>query len=171
MSQLPITIHPDPILRQKCESVSEITPELIQVLDNMTETMYAAPGIGLAAPQVGLNCRVVVIDVGEDEEERRPAKLYRLINPVITAREGLDDSEEGCLSVPGIRETIKRSVYVQAKALDEKGHEITIETDGILAICLQHEIDHLDGTLFIDHLSHLKKQLVKARYKKLQQQK
>ena len=166
-----ITVLPDPRLRVKCRQVEDITPEVKKLLSDMAETMYAAPGIGLAAPQVGLDLRLVVIDVGEDEELKRPAKLYKLINPSIKTREGdLVDSEEGCLSIPGIRETIKRSQFVTVEALDEKGHEVKIETEGMLSACLQHEIDHLDGVLFIDHLSRLKQQLAKSRYNKLRRQ-
>ena len=118
-----------------------------------------------------MDLRLVVIDVGEDEELKRPAKLYKLINPSIKTREGdLVDSEEGCLSIPGIRETIKRSQFVTVEALDEKGHEVKIEAEGMLSACLQHEIDHLDGVLFIDHLSRLKQQLAKSRYNKLRRQ-
>ncbi len=164
---LDILIHPDPQLRVKCRPVTDITPQIRTLLADMAETMYAAPGIGLAAPQVGSEHRLLVLDVGDDEESARRGRLYKLINPEIRSRSGKTESEEGCLSIPGIRETIKRSASVVVQGVDESGNDLTIEAEGLLAICLQHEIDHLDGILFIDHLSRLKQQLVKAKYSKL----
>ena len=167
MALLEIVTYPDPRLRQACLEVTEITPEIQQLLSDMAETMYEAPGIGLAAPQVGSPHRVVVVDVGEDEELGRAAHLYKIINPEIVTRSGSTNSEEGCLSIPSIRESITRSETVKVKGLDENGKVLELEADGILAICLQHEIDHLNGVLFIDHLSRLKRQLVKARLNKM----
>ena len=167
MATLDIVEYPDPKLRVKCAPVSEITAEIRALLANMAETMYTAPGIGLAAPQVGESYRLIVIDVGSDEASGRRARLYKLINPEIVAREGATETEEGCLSVPEIREVVKRAAKVQVRALNENGQEEDIEAEGLLAVCLQHEIDHLDGVLFIDHLSRLKQMLVKSKYNKL----
>lgn len=185
-----IVLYPSPGLREKCAPVEEITDEIRALLDDMAETMYHAPGIGLAAPQVGVQQRVIVIDVGgregeplEDDEEsggeeavevaapptgESPATLLKLINPEITHAEGSVSSEEGCLSIPGIRESIKRAERVVVEALDEVGEKRVIDAQGLLAICLQHEIDHLNGVLFIDHLSRIKRQLLKSKLKKTQ---
>ena len=165
-----IVIHPSPELRVKCTPVADITEEVRRLLSDMAETMYAAPGIGLAAPQVGADLRAIVVDVGPDEEAGKRARLYKLINPEILETDGLVDSEEGCLSIPGIRESVRRSESVLVRGWDEDGKEVSIEADGLLAVCLQHEIDHLDGILFIDHLSRLKQQLVKAKYNKLRRE-
>lgn len=164
---LKIVLYPDERLRKPCEPVTEITPEIRRALDDMAKTMYEAPGIGLAASQVGRNDRIIVIDLGEDEEENTSAKLYKLINPEIIERAGKIDWEEGCLSLPDIRETVRRSAEVFVKALDENGNPVEIEAKGLLAVCLQHEIDHLDGVLFIDHLSRIKRELLKPKLKQL----
>ena len=166
MALLEILTYPDPRLRERSLEVTEVTPEIQQLLNNMLDTMYAEPGIGLAAPQVGVNYRLVVIDVGGESEENNASKVHKLINPVITERQGEISFEEGCLSVPGVRETVQRSDSVVVEALDEQGQKVTIEAHGILAVCLQHEIDHLDGVLFIDHLSRLKRQLIKSKFQK-----
>ena len=165
MAELSIVQYPDSRLREECEPIQEITDEVRALLDDMAETMYAAPGIGLAGPQIGDCRRLVVIDVGEPNK-----KLYKLINPEIVNETGTVNSEEGCLSIPDVRETIKRAEQVVVQALDENGDNIEIEADGLLALCLQHEIDHLDGVLFIDHLSKLKKQLVRSKLNKLKAQ-
>jgi peptide deformylase len=167
MALLDIVTYPDPRLRQTCLEVDEVTPEIRKLISDMAETMYEAPGIGLAAPQVGSPYRIAVIDVGDDEDEGRQARLFVFINPEIVKREGKVDSEEGCLSIPSIRESITRSDTVTVQALDQNGTPFTLEATGILAICLQHEIDHLNGVLFIDHLSRLKRQLIKTRLNKL----
>ncbi len=175
MGLLDILIYPDPRLRQKCEAVEKVTDEIRKTLDDMAETMYDAPGIGLAASQVGVMQRLIVVDIGErDNEDRRaekgkgnPSKLYKVINPTITARAGKAEGEEGCLSLPDIKETIKRSEQVTVEGIDENGRPIKIEADGLLAVCFQHEIDHLDGVLFIDHLSRLKRELMKSKLKRL----
>ncbi len=169
MATKAIVLYPDPQLRQVCEPVKEITDEVRQLLADMAETMYQKSGIGLAANQVGRNIRAVVVDLGADEESGREASLYQVINPTIVASVGSVESEEGCLSIPGIREVIPRHAQVTVTGLDSDGREITIEADGLLAICFQHEIDHLNGVLFIDHLSRLKRELAKSRYKKLSQ--
>lgn len=166
MAVLDIVLHPDPILREQCVEVKEITPVIRQLLDAMAATMYDAPGVGLAAPQVGSLHRLIVADVGDDDETGKKAQLYKLVNPVITLKEGQLDSEEGCLSLPDIRETVKRYSRVVVEALDENGKPITVDAEGFLAVCLQHEIDHLNGVLFIDYLSKLKKTLVLAKLRK-----
>ncbi len=165
MALLPIVIYPDERLKQRCAPVSEITNEIRQLLDDMAETMYDAPGIGLAAPQVGALVRAIVVDVGNDEETEdgsapKNRNLYKLINPEIIARSGTTEYEEGCLSIPDIREWVKRSAAVTVEALDESGTKVRLEADGLLAICLQHEIDHIDGVLFIDRISPLKRRLL-----------
>lgn len=161
MAELPIVIYPDPRLKERCAPVTEITPAIAQLLDDMVETMYKAPGIGLAAPQVGQLIRAIVVDVGDDEESGRKGQLYKLVNPKIIKREGTTEYEEGCLSIPDVREWVKRSAKVTVTALDEQGKDVTIDADGLLAICLQHEIDHIDGVLFIDRLSSLKRELIR----------
>ncbi|MBE6112662.1 MAG: peptide deformylase [Peptococcaceae bacterium] len=140
-----IVTKEDKLLRKKSQVVPEITPNVIKLLDRMQETMYAANGVGLAAPQVGILKRVVVIDIGEDG----PGAL-RLINPEILERSGWQNGPEGCLSCPGMYGDVKRSQYVKVKALNEQGEEIIIEAEDFLARALQHEIDHLEGILFID---------------------
>ncbi len=167
MAVLEIVKYPDPCLRKKCSEVKEITDEVRTLVDDMVETMYHAPGLGLAAPQVGSSLRIIVIDVGGDEDTGREAKLYKIINPIIVKKDGWTDSEEGCLSIPSIRDSIKRFSQVVVGGLDEHGKTIEIDADGLLAFCLQHEIDHIDGVLFIDHLSRLKQELVKAKLAKL----
>lgn len=168
MAVLDIVLHPDPILREQCVEVKEITPVIRELLDAMAQTMYDAPGVGLAAPQIGSLHRLIVADIGDDDETGKKAHLYKLVNPVITHKEGQIDSEEGCLSLPDIRETIKRYSRVVVEALDENGKPITVDAEGFLAICLQHEIDHLNGVLFIDYLSKLKKTLVLNKLRKQQ---
>jgi peptide deformylase len=170
MAQLEIIEYPDPRLRVQCTAVEEITDEIRKVLRDMADTMYSAPGVGLAAPQIGSTHRLIVADVGADEETGRRARLFKIVNPVITKKEGKTETEEGCLSIPGIREMVARASSVVMRGLDENGGGLTIEAEGLLAVCLQHEIDHLDGILFIDHLSRLKQQLIKSKYSKLRRQ-
>ena len=169
MALLEIVEFPNAGLKENCKPVEQVTNEIRLLLDNMAETMYDAPGVGLAAPQIGIQKRIIVVDAGPDdpEDENDTGKLYKLINPKIIEKEGQIDSEEGCLSIPGIKETVKRAKRVVVEALDENGEKITIDSDTFLAIVLQHEIDHLNGILFIDHLSRLKQKLVKAKIKKL----
>lgn len=169
MSLLRIAIYPEEVLRRVVPPVSEITPEVRKLLDDMAETMYRAPGIGLAAPQVSSLLRAIVVDVGEEEETGRESRLYKLINPVVTRREGAVETEEGCLSIPGIREYVRRSDKVIVEGWDENGEPRQIEAEGLLSVCLQHEIDHLDGILFIDHLSRLKRSLIKKQLKSLKE--
>ncbi|MCB0353476.1 MAG: peptide deformylase [Bdellovibrionales bacterium] len=161
MAKLPVRKFPDPVLREKCGPVETFDSELFQLLDDMAETMYAENGIGLAAPQVGVSQQITVIDVGEENPN-----LLEFINPQIVARDGNTPSEEGCLSIPEYRDTIKRSERVTVRALDRTGSTFEVEADDLFAICLQHEIDHLNGVLFIDHLSPLKRALFKKWLKK-----
>jgi peptide deformylase len=145
----------------KCDEVEDFDDQLAKFLDNMVTSMYQENGIGLAAPQVGVRQRITVIDVSPESD-----CPIELINPVITHSEGTTSSEEGCLSIPEFRETVKRKERVVVEAVDRLGSPFTLEADGLLAICLQHEIDHLDGVLFVDHLSRLKRELFKRWYKK-----
>ncbi|MCL4159598.1 UNVERIFIED_CONTAM: hypothetical protein GTU68_034488, partial [Idotea baltica] len=163
MAILKITNYPEPILRERAEEVETFDAELAQLLSDMAETMYDAPGIGLAGPQVAELKRITVIDVGEGGPG-----LLKLVNPRIVESEGKVVSDEGCLSIPGIHESVNRFEKVLVEAQDENGEELSIEADGLLGICLQHEIDHLDGILFIDYLSQLKKQLIKKKLRRME---
>lgn len=164
MSKLNIVIYPDPCLRVVCEPVKQIDEDTVKLLDDMVETMYAAQGIGLAAPQVGKLIRVIVVGANEESlEQQASPHIYRMINPVIVEQEGLQDGEEGCLSIPNIRESVRRSAKVLVRGIDEKEREVEVEASGLLAVCFQHEIDHLNGVLFIDHLSRLKRKLLAAK--------
>lgn len=163
-----ILTYPEPFLRGAAHDVANIDGKTVASIEDMVQTMYAAPGIGLAAPQIGLDQRMVVLDVAdEDEESPEPGKhLLRLINPVVVESEGDIVWEEGCLSVVDFRAEVKRAARVLVKAYDVDQKEIAIEADGLLAVALQHEIDHLDGTLFIDRLSRLKREMYAKRVKK-----
>ncbi|MGB8933319.1 MAG: peptide deformylase [Anaeromyxobacteraceae bacterium] len=159
-----IVIWPDPILKKRCAPVARVDDEIRRLLDDMAETMYAADGVGLAAPQVGVSKRIVVIDTSPRQEGQR---LLHLVNPEIVRAEGETTYTEGCLSVPGEAEDVERAAKVWVRALDRDGKPIEVEGDGLLAIALQHELDHLDGVLFVDHLSSLKRELIRKRMKKL----
>ncbi len=161
----PFTIlrFPDPRLRTRAKPVAEVTGEIRDIADKMLTTMYASAGIGLSATQVNVHRQIIVMDVSE--HRNRP--MY-LINPRITAREGEVENQEGCLSVPRFYATVKRASCVKIEALDRNGQALELETDGLLANCVQHEIDHLHGKLFIDHLSPLKRQRLLAQIKKQQ---
>jgi len=159
MAVLSILRYPDPRLHRVAEPVREVDDRIRQLVRDMAETMYAAPGIGLAATQVDVHLRVVVIDVSEARDHLRV-----FINPEIVARS--DDSkvyEEGCLSVPGIYDEVERPDRVTVRALDENGQPFTLEADGLLAVCVQHEIDHLNGRVFVQYLSRLKQSRIKTR--------
>jgi peptide deformylase len=161
--------YPSPVLKARAEPVAQIGDEVARLIEDMAETMYAAPGVGLAAPQVGEGVRVLVLDVRTQDEE--PGKrLLKLINPEIAEREGEIVWEEGCLSVPELTAPVKRArrVLVRAWTLEER--QIEVEGEELLAVALQHEIDHLDGRLFLDRLSRLKRDLYRARRKKLERQ-
>lgn len=154
---------PDPRLRNKAVPVENVTPEILALIEDMAETMYAAPGVGLAATQIGESHRIFLIDIaGEDE----PSDLRVFINPEIVAREGSTTFEEGCLSFPGVTEEIKRSDRVTVRALDRNGKPFELTADGLLAIAVQHEHDHLDGVLMIDHVGPLKKRLMTRKVQK-----
>lgn len=163
MGVLKIITYPDPLLRQVCQEVTDITPEIKKLAQDMTDTMYEAEGIGLAAVQVGFLHRIIVVDIRQNDKK---PELYHLVNPVITQTSGSIEDEEGCLSIPGVRDIVKRYEKVEVKALDLQGKELIIPAEGLLAICFQHEIDHLNGVLFIDHLSKLKREIIRAKYKK-----
>ena len=165
MSQLKLVLYPSPILKQKADALDAVTDEVRVLLDDMVETMYANRGIGLAGPQVGESIRVAVIDVRDEEQPE--GQVYKLVNPRIVERSGSVDFEEGCLSIPGVHETVRRSEKVTVQALNERGEEIEIAADGLLAICLQHEIDHLDGILFIDKLSTLRREFIRPRLREI----
>ena len=164
MTLLKILTYPDPFLRQPVQPVTVFDDALQIIIEDMVETMYDAPGVGLAAIQAGIDKRLIVFDPNADAGKK---DYCVLINPEIESAEGQVISEnEGCLSVPDYRADVKRYEFVVAKGLDRCGNPVTIEADGLLSIILQHEIDHLNGILFIDHLSALKRQLYKNRRKK-----
>ncbi|MBI1921123.1 MAG: peptide deformylase [Geobacter sp.] len=156
--------YPDPELKKKSQPVTVINEKTRELVRDMAETMYAAPGVGLAAPQIGVHQRIVVIDVsGKDE----PPMLIVAINPVFIHTEGESYEEEGCLSVPGYAANVRRHEMVVVKALNLDGEEYTCKAEGLLSIAFQHEIDHLDGTLFVDHLSTLKREMFKKKYRRM----
>ncbi len=169
MALLEILKYPDPRLRRKAERVGEIDDRIRSLVADMIDTMYHARGIGLAATQVGVEKRVIVLDVPDDEEvydEERGKNLIVLINPEVLSTEGSMRYKEGCLSFPGITVEVKRYSKVVVRGLDRDGKEITIQGEGLLAVALQHEIDHLDGILFIDRVSRLKRDMIKRKIKK-----
>lgn len=176
--KLEVLKYPDPRLRRKGLSVTAVTDQHRELVKNMIETMYAENGIGLAAPQVGESLRLLVIDTRPTDDDGNPTdegltdlekkvkQPIAIFNPEIVVQKDLTDYEEGCLSVPGFFETVERALYVEVKGLDENGKEMVIKTDGLLAICLQHEMDHLEGKLFIDRLSFIKSNKIKNKIKK-----
>lgn len=155
--------YPDPRLRNRAEPVERVDDEIRRLVDDMLETMYAAPGIGLAASQINVPRRVVTIDISEHGD--RPLCL---VNPEILELAGNVETEEGCLSVPGIYEFVERADWIRARALGRDGESFEFEAEGLLAVCVQHEIDHLEGTLFVDHLSRLKRQRIRKKAQKQQ---
>jgi peptide deformylase len=158
MSQKKIVIEPDPILRKKSETLEKVDNELRVLLDDMLETMYAAPGIGLAAVQIGILKRLIVIDISKDKEKKNP--LF-FINPeIISTSNKTSIYEEGCLSLPGHFAEIERPAECKIKFVDYNGQERELKANGLLATCIQHEVDHLNGILFIDYLSKLKKDMI-----------
>ncbi len=163
MAKLPILEFPDPRLRTVAKPVETVDDALRVLVDDMFETMYAAPGIGLAATQVDVHQRLLVLDVSEDQS--RPMVF---INPEILSAEGHQVYQEGCLSVPGIYADVKRANSVRVRALDRDGKEFEIEADGLLAVCIQHEMDHLAGKVFVDYLSPLKREQVRKKLAKQQ---
>ena len=165
MAKLTILEFPDPRLRKTAAPVDVVDDALRQLIDDLFETMYAAPGIGLAATQVDVHQRLLVVDISADKSEP-----LALINPVIFEKDGLLVSEEGCLSVPGYYEDVERAEHIRLRYQDRNGEEIETEIEGLLAVCVQHEIDHLDGKLFVDRLSRLKRDLYRRRLKKLERE-
>jgi peptide deformylase len=165
MTKLAILEYPDPRLRRVAEPVQVFDDALRQFVADLLETMYAARGVGLAASQVDVHRRVLVVDVSE--ERNRPLTL---VNPEIVAAEGLGPAEEGCLSLPGIFDKVKRPTQVRVRAHDADGKIFELEAAGLLAVCIQHEMDHLEGKLFVDHLSELKRQLIRKRLQKERKQ-
>ncbi len=161
MALLPILRYPDPRLHKVAAPVERVDDRIRKLAQDMAETMYAAPGIGLAATQVDVHKQVIVIDVSEDK-----AHLITLINPQIIARDGEQVCEEGCLSVPGIYEKVARSERVTVRALDLEGKSFTLDAEGLLAVCVQHEMDHLKGKVFVEYLSRLKQTRIKAKLAK-----
>ena len=158
MSKRKIVIEPDPILRKKSETLEKVDDELRSLLDDMLETMYSAPGIGLAAVQIGILKRLIVIDISKEKEKKNP--LF-LINPeIISKSESTSIYEEGCLSIPGHFAEIERPAECHIKFIDYEGKKREIKASGLLSTCIQHEVDHLDGVLFIDYLSKLKKDMI-----------
>ncbi|MCP4106437.1 MAG: peptide deformylase [Desulfobacteraceae bacterium] len=170
MTLLEILIYPDKFLRQPAKLVENINGDIQNIIDNMAETMYKAPGAGLASIQIGCDKSIIVYDGFPGEEDKQD--LHVLINPKIVVGEGIIISkEEGCLSVPDFKADVKRHACVLVEGLDRDGNPVKIERDDFLAVVLQHEIDHLNGTLFIDHISSLKRELYKRRVKKQLKQK
>ena len=165
MAVLEILEFPDPRLRTVAEPVTEVTEELRTLIDDMFETMYDAPGIGLASIQINVPKRVIVVDISEDKSEP-----LCFINPEILSKEGEESMDEGCLSVPEIFETVMRAEKIRVRALDRDGKEFEMDADGLLAVCIQHEIDHLDGKLFVDYLSNLKRQRIRKKLEKQSRQ-
>jgi len=158
MARLPILEYPDPRLRMRAEPVTKVDAEIARLAADLLETMYAAPGIGLAATQVDVHKRLIVVDTSE--ERNAP---YCLINPEILVAEGRVSAEEGCLSVPGTFEFVERAQKITVRALDATGRPFELEAEDLLAVCIQHEMDHLDGKLFVDYLSEMKRQRLKKK--------
>ena len=163
MAILDILEFPDPRLRTQAKRIENVTKKIGTLADDMLETMYAAQGIGLAASQVNVHQQLIVIDISEDKTQP-----LVLINPEIVYRDGEIESDEGCLSIPGYYEPVIRSEVIQVKALDRNGRKFDLEADELLAICIQHEMDHLAGKLFVDYLSNTKRQIIRKKLLKLQ---
>lgn len=162
LSILTILEFPDERLRKKAAPVETVDADIVKLVDDMFETMYEARGVGLAATQVDAHKRVIVIDVSE--EKKSPLCL---INPEILAKDGIEETEEGCLSVPGFFETVKRAEHIKVRALDRDGKSFEFEAEDLLAVCVQHEMDHLEGKLFVDYISPLKRQMIKKKLNKI----
>lgn len=168
MALLPILVAPDPRLKKIASPVAAVDDEIRRLLDDMLETMYEAPGIGLAAPQVGVLKRVIVVDVSPEDAERRP---HYLVNPTLTWVADEDAAyNEGCLSLPEHYADVTRPAAIRVSYLDREGAAQELEADGLLAICIQHEIDHLDGILFVDHISALKRNMILRKLLKAKKQ-
>lgn len=161
MALLPILQYPDPRLHKVAKPVVAVTDETRRLIRDMSETMYAAPGIGLAATQVDVHERIIVMDISESHNDLRV-----FINPELIEQSGEEEGEEGCLSVPGIYEKVRRAERVTVRALNESGESFTLTAEGLLAVCIQHEMDHLEGHVFVEYLSHLKQTRIRAKLKK-----
>lgn len=165
MALLSILHYPDQRLHTVASPVQQVNAEIRKLVDDMAQTMYAAPGIGLAATQVNVHKQVIVIDISEKHDQ-----LMALINPQILARDGVAEREEGCLSVPGIYEKVSRAERISVTALDRDGKPFKLDAEGLLAVCIQHEIDHLQGKVFVEYLSRLKQTRIKMKMQKLQRE-
>lgn len=165
MAILDILNYPDPRLHTVAKPVKEVNSAIKRLIEDMAETMYAAPGIGLAATQVNQHIQLIVIDTSETKDD-----LLVLINPEITEKSGSQDYEEGCLSVPGVYESVTRAENITVQALDKNGQKFTLKADGLLSVCIQHEMDHLLGKVFVDYLSPLKRNRIKTKMVKLQRE-
>ena len=163
MSKLTILLYPDKRLHTVAQSVVEVNDEIRQLIKDMGETMYAAPGVGLAATQVDVHRRIIVVDASVTRDQ-----LRAFINPEIIEATGVADCEEGCLSVPGIYEKVKRAQNIRVRSLDADGAPFELEAEGLLAVCIQHEMDHLDGKVFVEKLSRMKQQRILAKLRKRQ---
>jgi len=163
MALLNILHYPDPRLRTKAQPVKEVDDHIRRQIRDMFETMYAAPGIGLAATQVDFHQRLIVMDISEDKSQP-----LTFINPEIVSREGEQQYDEGCLSVPGFYETVERAARIRVRALDQDGKHFEMDADGLLAVCIQHEMDHLDGKLFVDYLTEMKRTRIRKKLVKQQ---
>ena len=163
MAKLPILEYPDPRLRKHAAPVLAVTPEIQKLVRDMAETMYAAPGVGLAATQVDVHKRVIVIDISEARDD-----LHVFINPELVALEDRAEHEEGCLSVPGVYDRVTRAARITVRALNERGEPFELTTEGMLAMCVQHEMDHLVGKVFVDYLSPLKQARLSTKFRKKQ---
>ena len=164
MALLRILQYPDPRLKTVARKVAVVNDEIRRLIKDMAETMYAAPGVGLAATQVDVHQRVIIVDIAETHDQ-----LKVFINPEIIASGGISDCEEGCLSVPGIFEKVRRAEHITVRALDSHGKTFRLDAAGLLAVCIQHEMEHLEGKVFVEHLSRLKRQRILAKLKKQQQ--
>lgn len=165
MAILEILHFPDPRLRTRAKPVEQVDDALRILIDNMFETMYDAPGIGLAATQINVHKRLIIIDISEEKDQP-----LVLINPELLEKDGVEEMDEGCLSVPGIFERVQRADHIKVRALDRQGEEFELGAEGLLAVCIQHEIDHLDGKLFVDYLSQLKRTRIRKKLEKQQRQ-
>lgn len=161
MATLPILCYPDPRLRTKAVPVPVVDETIARLVDDLLETMYAAPGIGLAATQVNVHKRVLVVDVSEGRDQP-----LAFVNPVIELAEGEQERDEGCLSVPGFFEPVTRAEHIRVQALNRDGEPFALEAEGLLAVCIQHECDHLEGKLFVDYISKLKRGRIRSKLRK-----
>ena len=165
MAKLPILLYPDPRLHTVAAKVTQVDDKIRQLIKDMGETMYAAPGVGLAATQVDVHLRIIIIDSSPTRDQ-----LRAFVNPELVELSGEADCEEGCLSVPGIYEKVTRAQHIRVRALDENGAPFELDAEGLQAVCIQHEMDHLDGKVFVEKLSRMKRQRILAKIKKRQRE-